>query len=123
MSPISLDCRPLRGGVLITVAGDIDATNAGHVETCIDRMRRPGQAVLLDLSGLRFMDSRGLHVLLRAHGDIRKQGGTMHLAAVADTPAHVLRITGVWDALTIHPSVEEAITAIHSRLDNLGDLA
>ncbi|MFD0473868.1 STAS domain-containing protein [Nonomuraea thailandensis] len=58
------------------------------------------------------MDSTGLHVLLRVHGEVRRQGGTLHLAAVRDLPARLLQITEVWDALDIHPSTQAAITAL-----------
>lgn len=122
MSPISLECRPLAGGVLITVAGDVDATNADYLEAFINRMRRPGEAVVLDLAGLRFMDSRGLHVMLRLHHDQLEQGGAMHLAAVNDVPARILQITGVWEVLLIHPSVQEAVTAVlRPEEDGLGE--
>ncbi|SEH02432.1 anti-sigma B factor antagonist/stage II sporulation protein AA (anti-sigma F factor antagonist) [Nonomuraea solani] len=68
--------------------------------------------MVLDLGGLTFMDSTGLHVLLRVHGDVRRQGSFLHLAAVRDLPARLLQITEVWDALNIHPSTEAAITTL-----------
>ncbi|MEV4173116.1 STAS domain-containing protein [Nonomuraea sp. NPDC049709] len=111
---MSLDCRSLTAFVVISVAGELDATNADDLESYIGRMRRPGQPVVLDLGGLTFMDSIGLHVLLRVHGDVRKQGSALHLAAVQDLPARVLQITEVWDALNIHSSAEAAITTLLS---------
>ncbi|GAA2826309.1 hypothetical protein GCM10020220_013750 [Nonomuraea rubra] len=107
-----LDCRPAPLGVVITVGGELDATNADDLETYVGRMRQPGQPVVLDLGGLTFMDSSGLHVLLRVHAEIRKQGSTLHLAAVRDLPARLLQITEVWDALNIHPTAEAAIATL-----------
>ncbi|MEV0381496.1 STAS domain-containing protein [Nonomuraea sp. NPDC050643] len=112
MSPLSLNCRPLPAGVLITVAGELDATNADHLESSVGRSRLPGGPLVLDLGGLTFMDSSGLHALLRVHADVRREGGALHLAAVQDLPARILQITGVWDAMNIHAGVEEATTAI-----------
>lgn len=112
MSPLSLDCQPFTLGVVIIVAGELDATNTDDLETYIDRMRQPGRPVVLDLGELTFMDSTGLHVLLRVHGDVRRQGGSLHLAAVQDLPGRLLQITEVWDALDIHPSAQAAITAL-----------
>jgi anti-anti-sigma factor len=111
MSPLSLSCRHLPGGVLITVAGELDSTNADQLESYAERHRRPGPGMVLDLAGLTFMDSRGLHVLLRLHGAVRTQQARLSLAAVHDWPARLLQITGIWDALDIHPGVEEAIQA------------
>ncbi|MEV0306506.1 STAS domain-containing protein [Nonomuraea fuscirosea] len=111
---MSLDCRPLTAGVVITMAGELDATNAAQLVSYIGRVRQPGQPVVLDLGGLTFMDSSGLHVLLRVHDEVGRQGGVLHLAAVTDLPARLLQITGVWDAFPIHPSTEAAITALSS---------
>jgi anti-sigma B factor antagonist len=124
MSPISLECRPFAGGVLITVAGEIDATNAHDVEAFVDRMRGPGEAVIFDLAGLRFMDSCGLHALLRLRDRMLGQGGAMHLAAVPDVPARILEITGVREVLPVHPGVCEAVAAVlHPEADALGQPA
>ncbi|MFD0480953.1 STAS domain-containing protein [Nonomuraea thailandensis] len=71
-------------------------------------------ALVLDLGALTFMDSTGLHVLLRVHRQVRQDGGSFHLAAVRDLPARLLQITEVWDALDIHPSTDAAIAALSS---------
>jgi anti-anti-sigma factor len=111
MTPLSLTHQNVAGGVLVTVTGEVDATNADRLEAYLSEVRAPGQNVILDLSGLTFMDSRGLHVLLRLHGAVRTQQARLSLAAVHDWPARLLQITGIWDALDIHPGVEEAIQA------------
>lgn len=112
MSLLSVHTRPSPAGVLIVVAGEIDATNAGHLESVIGRERRPGTSLILDLGGLTFLDGLGLHVLLRAHADVRREGGTLHLADVRDRPARILRVTGVWDTLNIHSDVRAATAAV-----------
>ncbi|MEV4175693.1 STAS domain-containing protein [Nonomuraea sp. NPDC049709] len=114
MTSLNLGCRPLAGGVVISVAGELDATNADPLETYIDRMRHPGQPVVLDLGGFTFMDSTGLQVLLRVHSKVRNQGSALHLAAVRDLPARVLQITELWDAFNIHPSADSTIRALLS---------
>ncbi|MFC4116148.1 STAS domain-containing protein [Nonomuraea zeae] len=112
MSPLSVDERRLVTGVLVTVAGEADSTNADWLESSVESARRPGEPLVLDLSGLTFMDSSGLQVLLRLNAATRVQGGVLHLAAVQDLPARVLQISGVWDALNIHTGVEEAVAVV-----------
>ncbi|MFB4263335.1 STAS domain-containing protein [Nonomuraea sp. GTA35] len=118
MSPLSLSCRHLPGGVLIAVAGELDSTNADQLESYAERHRRPGPGMVLDLTGLTFMDSRGLHVLLRLNAAVREQGGLLRLAAVHDVPARVLQITGVWLALHIHPDAQHAADAMREHHGN-----
>ncbi|MEU1726757.1 STAS domain-containing protein [Actinomadura sp. ATCC 39365] len=111
MSVLDMSCRPVPAGVLVTVSGELDATNADRLESAIRDAHRPGRSLVLDLGELTFMDSSGLHVLLRAHDDVRDAGGSLRLAAVRDIPARILEITGVWDRLHIHAGVEEAVGA------------
>ncbi|MEV5896208.1 STAS domain-containing protein [Nonomuraea fuscirosea] len=108
---LSVNCRSSPAGVLVTVAGEIDATNAGRLESVIIGALRPGRPLILDLHGLTFMDSSGLHVLLRVRADVLARSGSLHLVAVQEVPARLLRITGVWDTLDIHDSVAEAVAA------------
>ncbi|HUR04823.1 MAG TPA: STAS domain-containing protein [Nonomuraea sp.] len=111
---MNLDSQRLIIGVLITVTGEVDATNAARLQTYLSRQTRPGEPLLLDLSGLTFMDSMGLHVLIRLNAALREQGGALHLAAVHDAPARLLKITGVGEVLNIHTGVEQAITSMLS---------
>ncbi|WP_170223310.1 STAS domain-containing protein [Nonomuraea turkmeniaca] len=99
------------------MAGEADSANADRLESFVDCMRRPGEVLVLDLEGLTFMDSSGLHALLRLNAAARERGEGLHLAAVRDVPGRVLQIAGVWFALNIHPSVEEAFAVALSFRD------
>ncbi|MFI9594718.1 STAS domain-containing protein [Nonomuraea sp. NPDC052265] len=122
MSVLNMSCRPVPAGVLVTVSGELDATNADRLESAIRDAHRPGRSLILDLSELTFMDSTGLHVLVRAHDDVNGTGGSLRLAAVRDIPARILQITGVWDTLHVHAGVDEAIAAARSASpDRLSD--
>ncbi|SEH03127.1 stage II sporulation protein AA (anti-sigma F factor antagonist) [Nonomuraea solani] len=114
MSPLYLDSQQLITGMLVSVVGEVDHSNADQLESYVSRTCRPGEPVVLDLGGLTFLDSRGLHALLRLHAAMRQQEATLYLAAVQDVPARVLQITGIWDAMNIHSSVEGAIAAVLS---------
>ncbi|PRX52930.1 anti-sigma B factor antagonist [Nonomuraea fuscirosea] len=109
---LSVTCHPSPVGVLVTVAGEIDATNADRLESAIAGALRPGRPLILDLHGVTFMDSSGLHVLLRVRAEVLAGAGSLHLVSVQERPARLLRITGVWDTLDIHDSVAEAVAAL-----------
>ena len=51
---------------LIAVAGEIDVSNADTLARCLSAFE-PGDAVILDLSRLTFLDSTGLGVLAHTH--------------------------------------------------------
>lgn len=112
MPPLNLYSQRLITGTLTTVTGEVDATNAARLEAYLSRQIRPGEPLLLDLSGLTFLDSLGLYVLIRLNAALREQGSALHLAAVHDTPARLLKLTGVWMTLNIHTGVQQAITSM-----------
>jgi anti-sigma B factor antagonist len=112
MPPLSLDSQRLIFGVLITVTGEVDTTNAAQLETYLTRQVRPGEPLLLDFDGLTFLDSMGLHLLLRLNAALSEQGAALHLAAVHGAPARILEITGLSSALNIHTTAEQAIISI-----------
>ncbi|MER6509079.1 STAS domain-containing protein [Nonomuraea sp. NPDC001636] len=112
MTPLSLSCRDLPGGVLVTVVGELDASNSTRLESDTERHLRPGAGMVLDLGGLSFMDSRGLHVLLRLNATVLEHGGVLRLAGVQELPARVLQVTGVWSSLTVHADVDDAVAAM-----------
>jgi anti-anti-sigma factor len=63
------------------------------------RSRPPQQRVVLDLSGLEFMDSTGLRVLLRARAAAEEGRWQIYLRDVPPTIRRLFDMTGVNDAL------------------------
>ncbi|NRQ33697.1 STAS domain-containing protein [Nonomuraea sp. NN258] len=115
VSPLRLTSENLPGGLLVRVAGEVDLTNAARLEAYLDQARRrQGEPLVLDLSGLTFLDHRGLNVLLRAHVHAERHGGGLHLAALRAMPARLLEVAGAWRHLRWYPSVEDALTALTS---------
>lgn len=119
MVGLILEARPLSGGVLIIVRGEVDATNAHQFETYIMDNCHPGDHVLLDLGAMPFMDCAGLMVLLRLHDYTQRHDAQLHLASVQRTPMRLLELTCVHWALAIHRQVEQAIAAVAGSRDQL----
>ncbi|MFI6743975.1 STAS domain-containing protein [Nonomuraea sp. NPDC050451] len=80
----------------------MDLATAGQAEEFIRLSRRPGDEVVLDLTGIPFMDCSGLTMLWRLHQDAGCDGGAVRLAALQREPARVLRLTGAERRLPIH---------------------
>lgn len=53
------------------MTGELDAASTPVLEDRLARLRARKTPVLLDLSRLEFIDSTGLHMLIRAVGDAR----------------------------------------------------
>jgi anti-anti-sigma factor len=64
--------------------------------------------LIIDLSGLRFMDSSALHVILRANRSMDRQGGVLALACPREPVAKMLRLTAADQLVPVYQSVADA---------------
>ena len=69
--------------------------------------KRP-RTLVIDLSGLRFMDSSALHVILRANRNMDREGGVLSLAGPREPVAKMLRLTAADQLIPVYASVSEA---------------
>jgi anti-anti-sigma factor len=68
MPPLTLGRRHLPGITIISLTGELDASDAEHLRAYIQQARRtPADELIFDLAGLAFIDSTGLRVLLDAY--------------------------------------------------------
>ena len=99
-----------RYATVVTLSGGLDAHTAGRLRSLLARqlLAGPGNLVI-DLSGLSFIDSAGLAVLIAADKGMRRAGTQLVLAAPQAPVDKVLRLTGLTAVLTTAPTVEEAL--------------
>lgn len=84
----------------LTLDGRLDTVSAPELEQVIKEML-PGLAELtLDLTGLEYISSAGLRVLLSAQKAMNKQG-RMTVTHVNETILEIFDVTGFSDILTI----------------------
>jgi len=96
------------GQVRIVVRGELDLASAPALEEQLARAEEMAAPVIVvDLRELDFMDSTGLHVLLKAHQRTSKRGGQFVLVKGSRQIERLLRLTGVDERLTIVDSPED----------------
>jgi anti-sigma B factor antagonist len=95
---------------LVAIAGEADVTNREDLRGVLDGevALQPG-TLILDLSGLRFMDSSALHVILQANRALDRNGGMMALVAPQDAVAKMLRLTTADRIVPVFRTVTEAV--------------
>jgi anti-sigma B factor antagonist len=101
--------QPVPGTVLLTVRGEVDTLTAPTFTTAAEELlTTAGDALIVDLTGVRFLASSGLAVLISsAH---RAEERKLRLRLVVSTRA-VLRpieITGTADLFDLHSDLESA---------------
>jgi len=91
------------GAHVVRVHGELDIATAGDLESAVLRPREPGEQVVLDLAGLRFMDSTGLRVLLRARAEAKAGRWDLYLRNVPANVQRLFSISGVEDTVPPEP--------------------
>lgn len=83
---------------VISVSGQLDISNAAALEQALARAAaaRP-RALIFDLSGLEFMDSAGVSVLVRARAEV----GDVRLRNPTPIVRRLIEITGLAGILPI----------------------
>ncbi|MFI6802162.1 STAS domain-containing protein [Streptosporangium canum] len=107
-----MTCRQLATYTALRVSGEVDATTSTRLEAELSRALEPGKPIVVDLSGMTFLDSGGLAVLLRAHQGAEQRGHELRLAALDARPARLLKLTGMMAYLHVHPTIQDAVTAL-----------
>ena len=97
---------------VVTVAGEIDVYTAPKLRERIVALVDQGQYnLVIDMSGVEFLDSTGLGVLVGGLNRVRAHDGSLSLVCADERILKIFRITGLTKVFPIHPSVDEAIPA------------
>jgi anti-sigma B factor antagonist len=85
-----------QAGVTVTVTGDVDLSTVAPLERAREKaLANNPSRVLIDLSGVRFIDSSGLKFLLETDRLSRTGGWKLQLVRPAQTAMRVLSVTGI----------------------------
>ena len=94
---------------LVELTGEADVTNSDSLREVLEaEVAKQPRMMIIDLSGLRFMDSSALHVILRASRTMDRQGGVLALASPREPVAKMLRLTAADQLVPVYASVTEA---------------
>ncbi len=98
-------------GVVVAVHGELDVTSSRQLDDCLAEASAGSDRVILDLSGVDFMDTTALAVIV---GHWRRQveaDGMFLLAGARYRYTKALWITGLADRLPMYDNLDEALTA------------
>ncbi len=105
--------------LLIRVAPSLESLDPGHVEGAVELVLKPIQdlkvpLVVFDLSGLSFVGSAFLAVMIRCWKQVSTRGGTMVLTGISKPVRDLLRMTSLDRVWPIYQTRSEALEALAS---------
>jgi anti-sigma B factor antagonist len=99
---------------VITLQGNLmggpDATSLNA--TIHELIEKGSTQIVIDLSGVEFMNSSGLGLLLGTASAVRNSGGALALARASDKVGTIIKIAKLESVLETHRSLEDAIAHV-----------
>jgi anti-sigma B factor antagonist len=104
LSVTAIDTVPSR----LEVAGELDVSTGPVLLARVRDAATTSARVVLELSAVSFMDSRGMLALLESQRVLQARDGQLVLANVSRPVRKVLEITKAWDLFTHEDSSPES---------------
>jgi anti-sigma B factor antagonist len=109
MFSVDLTVRPIPGGAIVALSGELDAADVPDVAVALSTaIAAHGPSIIVDLAGLKYISCGGLGILVRLQKVTRASGGGLALAAPRGLVHEILQATGLLTVFSVHPSVEHA---------------
>ncbi|HTY71337.1 MAG TPA: STAS domain-containing protein [Actinomycetes bacterium] len=109
---LTLATRTVGDKTVVAVAGEIDVYTAPKLREQIISLVDEGQYdLVVDMSGVEFLDSTGLGVLVGGLKRVRAHDGSLALVCDEERILKIFRITGLTKVFPIHATVEQAVAA------------
>jgi len=77
-------------------------------------IRDKASRVIFDLSGVKFMDSTGIGIVVMCSGKLKEIGGQLRVSGASGLVDKTLRLTGVDNIVPFHATADEAAAAFLS---------
>jgi anti-sigma B factor antagonist len=96
------------GWTVLGVSGELDALTGPALNDAVSEQLMTNNALVIDLSGVPFIDSSGLGVLVRALKRTREIDGRLKLVIDSDQVMKVMQLTALDLTFDIVPSLAAA---------------
>ena len=85
--------------VTLEITGRIDTTTAPNLESVINELLEDAKELIFDMSGVEYISSAGIRVLLGAYKKMSIKQGTMRIEKANDMVCEVFEMIGLSDML------------------------
>ncbi len=111
MQEFELSTEVQDASLVVRLRGDLDIVTSRELDDTLSKARKTHQHVVLDLSGVEFMDTSSLAVIVGHWKGVTAAGGSLSLAGARYQYTKTLWITGLADRIPMFETVALAIEA------------
>jgi len=96
--------------LVCSISGEINLDTSPHLRKLFDKaMHNKRKRVLVDFSGVTYIDSSGLATLIEMMQKVNKIGGQMRLSNLSDKVRNIFEITKLDKLFQIYPDRHKAL--------------
>lgn len=104
---LTLTTDALGDRTTVTIGGEIDVYTAPMLRDAISELVCKGaHDIVIDMSGVKFLDSTGLGVLVGGLKKVRAHNGSLELVCREERLLKIFRITGLAKVFVIHDTLD-----------------
>ena len=100
-----------KNSLIMSISGEIDHRYAVRIRNEADRriVTYPDKHFIIDLTGVSFMDSSGIGVIIGRYKLIKSFGATVSIVSSNPTLKKILEMSGIEKIIPIHQGLDEAV--------------
>lgn len=104
----------------IRLEGEIDHHSAQAIREKIDMAFEPTdcQQIIFDFSGVTFMDSSGIGMIIGRYKNAKKRGGTIAITGMSPEIGRIFQISGLAKIIDSYTSIEDMEKSMQSGYKN-----
>jgi len=104
------------GHVVVALRGELDRIDAAYVAATLAALAGRRPVIVVDLTGLEFIDCSGVQALACGRRQVGQAGGDLVLAVPQPQVMRLLTSTALAHDFSIYATVEEAVSSIVNAL-------
>jgi anti-sigma B factor antagonist len=111
-SNFSIRIREAGAVTLLDVSGRLTSFETGALRDAITRLLKQGRRdIILNLSGLQYLDSSGIGELARLYVAVVKKSGQMKVVGLTAKVEEILKVTQLYQVFPEFPDEEAALNS------------
>jgi anti-sigma B factor antagonist len=113
-TPLTIESRREgEGAAVLTLAGEVDVSNVAEVREAALKLLEDGiKRLVFDLSGVTYMDSSGLGMLVGLLKRVRESKGEVAIAGATARVSRLFDITGLKQIFSLYEDASAALKEV-----------
>jgi anti-sigma B factor antagonist len=107
---LGLESREVGSTSVVSVSGELDVFTAPQLEAILQKLVEQDRLeIVVDLSGVSFLDSTGLGAMVKALKWVKEKGGSLVVVAADERIVKVFKITGLDDVMSLTAELDPSL--------------